>query len=115
MPNFDSIWHLDVLTQPPNTLSVSLPHNHTAHEDLDRSDALERDLALASGLVQTERRAELVLGDGLGVVNLVSEDDEGGVLELLHGEESVELGFGLGETLVVLCVNKEDDAGHFGD
>jgi hypothetical protein len=106
---------LDILAQPPNSLSVSLPHDHTAHEHLDRPNALKRNLALARGLVQTKRRAKLVFGHSLRVIDLVTEDDEGGVLELLHGEEGVELGFGFVETLVVLRVNKEDNAGDLGD
>jgi hypothetical protein len=42
---------LDVLAQPSDTLSITLSHDHTAHENLNRSDALERYLALASCLV----------------------------------------------------------------
>lgn len=106
---------LDILAQPPDALSVSLPHDHTAHEHLDGSDTLKRHLALACGLVQTKRRAKLVLRHGLGVVDLVAKNDKGGVLEFVHGEESVELGLGLVEALVVFCVNEEDDAGDFGD
>lgn len=46
--------HLDVLAQPSDTLAVTLPHNHTAHKDLDWPNALKWDLALASRLVQAE-------------------------------------------------------------
>jgi hypothetical protein len=106
---------LNILAQPPNPLSVSLPHDYTAHEDLDRPDALERNLALARGLVQAQRCAELVLGDGLRVIDFVTEDNEGGVLELFHGKEGVELGFRFVETLVVFGVDEEDDARDFGD
>lgn len=49
------------------------------------------------------------------MIDLVSKDDEGGVLQLVHCEEGVELGFGFVEALVVLCVDKEDDAGDFRD
>jgi len=45
---------LDVLRQPADTLAVALSHDNTAHEDLDGADALERDLALAGGLVKTK-------------------------------------------------------------
>lgn len=76
---------LDVLRQPADTLTVTLSHDNTAHEDLDGTDALERDLALASGLVETKlvslrillasgsvgkqshKTYELVLADGTGV------------------------------------------------
>jgi hypothetical protein len=106
---------LDILAQPPDTLSVSLSHDHTAHEYLNGSDTLEWHLALASRLVQAQCRAELILRYGLGVINLVAEDDKGSVLELLHCEKGVELGFGLVEALVVFCVDEEDDAGDFRD
>lgn len=39
---------LHVLREPADTLAVALAHDDGAHEDLDRTDALERDLALAS-------------------------------------------------------------------
>jgi hypothetical protein len=55
---------------------LTLSHHNTAHEDLDGPDALERDLALASSLVQTKLVAQLILADGIGVVDLVSEDQE---------------------------------------
>jgi hypothetical protein len=45
---------LDVLRQPADTLAVALSHDNTAHEDLNGADALERDLALAGGLVETK-------------------------------------------------------------
>jgi hypothetical protein len=106
---------LNILAQPPDTLSIALPHHHTAHEDFNRPDALERNLALARRLVQTQGCAQLVLGDGLWVIDFVSEDDKGGVLELFHSEEGVELGFGFVEALVVFCVDEEDDARDFGD
>ena len=59
--------------------------------------------------------AELVLGDGVGVVDLVAQDDEGHLAQLLHGQEGVELGLGLGEALVVLGVDEEDDAVDLGE
>jgi hypothetical protein len=101
---------LHVLAQPPDTLAVSLPHHHTAHEHLDRPNALQRHLALARRLVQAEGAAQLVFRHGLGVIDLVSEDDEGRVLELFHGEQRVELGFGFVEALVVFGVDEEYDA-----
>ena len=89
---------------------LTLSHNNTAHEQLDRPDALERDLALTGSLVQTELVTQLILADSIGMINLVSEDEEGNLGEILHGEQSIELGLGLGEALVVLSVDKEDDA-----
>jgi hypothetical protein len=103
------------LAQPPDTLAVSLPHDHTAHEYLNGPDALKRDLALASSLIQAKRRAQLVLRHGFGMINLVAEDDEGRVLELFHGEEGVEFGLGFVEALVVFRVDEEDNARDLGD
>lgn len=49
------------------------------------------------------------------MINLVTKNDERSVLKLFHGEESIELGFRLGKTLMVLGIDEEDDAGDFGD
>lgn len=43
----------DVLAEPADTLAITLSHNHTAHENLNGSDTLERHLALARCLVET--------------------------------------------------------------
>lgn len=106
---------LDVLGEPANAVTVSLAHDYRAHKHLDRADALQRHLALASRLVQAELVAESVLGDRAGVIDLVSEDDKGNFGELLHGEQGVELGLGLGESLLVLCVDKEHDTVDLGE
>jgi hypothetical protein len=101
--------NLHVLAQPPNALTVSLPHHHTAHEHLNRPDTLKWNLAFARRLIQTKGAAQLVFRHSLGMINLVSEDDKGCVLELFHGEQRVELGFGFVEALVVFGVDEEDD------
>ena len=49
------------------------------------------------------------------MIDLVAEDQEGCLVEIFHGEEGVELGFGLGEALVVFRVNEKDDARDFGE
>lgn len=100
---------------PWDSMKLTLSHNNTAHEHLDRPDTLERDLALTSSLVETELVAQLILADSIGVIDLVSENEEGNLRELLHGEKSVELGLGFGEALVILGVNQEDDSAHFGE
>lgn len=94
---------------------LTLPHNNTAHEQLNWPDPLKRHLTLPSRLVQTKLVAQLVLAHGVGVVDLVSEDEEGHLGQVFHGEEGVELGLGFREPLVVLCVDKEDDAAYFGE
>lgn len=106
---------LDVLRQPADTITVSLAHDNRAHEDLDGTDALQGDLALASGLVQTKFVSESVLRNGAGVVDLVAENDKGDLGELLHGQEGVELGLGLGEAVLVLGVDQEDDTVDLGE
>lgn len=72
-----------------HTITVSLLHDDRAHENLDGAHVLQWDLALASGLDQSEGRAELLLRDGAGSVNLVSKNQEGNTLELLDGKESL--------------------------
>lgn len=103
------------MRQPADTLAVTLSHDNTAHKQLDRPDTLERNLALTSSLVQTELVTKLILADGIGVVDLVTEDEEGDLGKILHGEKGVEFGLGLRETLVVLGVNEEDDTANFGE
>lgn len=105
---------LDILAQPPYRLAVSLPHDNTAHEEFHGPDALERHLALTRSLVHTELVTQLVLGHGVGVVDLVAEDHEGDLGEFLHGKQGVEFGFGFGEALMVFGVDKEDYTVDFG-
>jgi hypothetical protein len=59
--------------------------------------------------------SHLILGDGVGVVDLVTENDEGNLGQLFHREEGVELSLGLSESLVVLGVDKEDDTVNLGE
>lgn len=94
---------------------LTLPHDNTAHENLNGADALKRHLALAGSLVQTKLVAELILAHGIRVIDLVSKHQEGNLGQILHGEERVELGLGFGEALVVLCVDQEDDPADFGE
>lgn len=103
------------MRQPADTLAISLSHDNTAHEQLDGTDSLKRNLALASGLVETKLVAELVLTDSVGVVDLVTENEEGDLGQVFHGEEGVELGLGLGEALVILGVDEENNTANFGE
>lgn len=89
----------------------TLSHNNGAHENLNWPDALQRHLALAGSLIQSKLVSKIILGDGIWVVNLVAKDDKWDLLKLLHGEKSIELGLGLGETLVILSIDEEDNAG----
>lgn len=106
---------LHILAQPTNSVSIALPHNHTAHEHLDRPNALKRHLAFAGRLVQAQFVAQLVFGYRVWVVDLIAQDHEGGGCKVFHGEEGVELSLGFMEALVVFCVDEEDDSGDFGD
>lgn len=58
---------------------------------------------------------ELILADGIRVIDLVAEDEEGHLGEFLHSQQRVELGLGLGEAFGVLGVDEEDDAANFGE
>lgn len=55
--------------------------------------------------------SKVILRDGIWVVDLVAKNDEWDLLELLHGEKSIEFGLGLGETLVILSIDEEHNAG----
>jgi len=110
-----SVLILDVLREPPEGLSVTLPHDDGAHEELDGSDSLEGNLSLARSLVDAELVAKLILRDGVGVIDLVAEDNEGDLGQIIHGEKRVDLGAGFGEPLVVLGINEEDDAADLGE
>lgn len=94
---------------------LTLSHNNTAHEQLNRPDTLERHLALARSLVQTQLVAQLVLAHSVRVVDLVSENEEGHLGEVFHGQEGVQLGLGFREALVVLGVDEKDNAADFGE
>lgn len=94
---------------------LTLSHDHRAHEDLNGPDALQRHLALTRCLVETKLVTQLLLGDGVGVVNLVAQDDKRHLLELLHGQQGIKLGLGLGETLVVLGIDEEDNTVDLGE
>lgn len=59
--------------------------------------------------------SELVLGDGIGVVDLVAQDHERDLGQLLHLEQRVQLGLRFGESLVVLGVDEEDDSVDLGE
>ena len=57
--------------------------------------------------------SQLILTDRIRVVNLVTQYHERDLAQLLHAQQSVELSFRFWETLVVLGVNEEYDAGDF--
>lgn len=59
--------------------------------------------------------AKFILTHCIGVIDLVSKDKEGNLSEILHGEKGVELGLGLGEALVVLGIDEEDDTADLGE
>lgn len=106
---------LDVLRDPPEALAVTLTHDNRAHKDLDGANVFERDLALAGGLVEPDSLAKLLFGNGAGSVDLVTKDQEWDLGELLDGKEGVKLCACLCESLVVLSVDKEDDAVNLGE
>jgi len=109
--------HLHKLTQPLEPLPISLPHDHTTHEHLNRPDSLHAParLALPCRLIQSQAMPELVLGHGFGVVDLVAEDQKGHFGELFEVEEFVEGVFGFGEALGVFGVDEVHDAVDFGE
>ena len=59
--------------------------------------------------------SQLVLAHGARVVDLVSKNQEWNLGQFLHGEQGIQLGLGLDESLVVLRVDQEDNAADFGE
>ena len=59
--------------------------------------------------------SHLILLAGSGVIDLVTQDDDGHLRKLLHREKGVELGLGLLESLVILGVDEEDDTVNLGE
>lgn len=59
--------------------------------------------------------AQLVLGHGIRVVDLVAQDDKGNLGELLHAQERIEFGLGFREALVIFGVDEENYAVNFGE
>jgi hypothetical protein len=57
--------------------------------------------------------SQLVLTDRIWVIDLVAQNHKRDLAQLLHAQQSVELGFRFGETLVILGVNEEYDARDF--
>jgi hypothetical protein len=57
--------------------------------------------------------SQLILTDRIRVINLVPQNHERDLAQLLHTQQSVELGFWFRETFVVFGVNEEYDAGDF--
>lgn len=58
---------------------------------------------------------QLVLADGIRMVDFVAEHEKRHFGQVLHAQQRVELRFGFGEPLVVFCVYEEDDARYFGE
>jgi len=95
-------------TNSPDTLSVSLSHDDTAHEQLDRPDSLERYLALrttaqplsqlptrevgqqcgthlSGSLVKTQLVPQFLFADGTRCVDFVTQHKEGDLVEGFDG------------------------------
>ena len=58
---------------------------------------------------------QFVLAHGVWMVDLITENQEGGFAQIFHGQQGVEFGFGFREAFVVFGVDEEDDAGDFGE
>ena len=58
---------------------------------------------------------QLLLAHSIRMIDFVSQDEERDFVKVLHGQERVELGFGLDEALVVFRVDEEDYARDFGE
>ncbi len=58
---------------------------------------------------------QLVLADGVGMIDLVAQDHERHLGQVFHRQQRVQLGFGFRQAFVVFGVDQEDDAGYFGE
>lgn len=58
---------------------------------------------------------KVLLTDCIWMIDLVPEDTKWDFTQLFHCKEGVELGFGLGEALMIFCVDEEYDSGDFGE
>jgi len=57
--------------------------------------------------------SQLILTDCVWVIDLVAQYDKWDLAQLLHAQQSVQLGLGFWQTFVVLGVNEEYNAGDF--
>lgn len=70
---------------------------------------------LSGSLVKAKVVTELILTHSTGGVNLVSKDEERYFGEILDGQESVEFGLSLRESLKVSAVDEEDNTIDLGE
>ena len=78
----------------PESLSIALPLEDTAHEHLQRTsvELCPGHCALPSSLpVQSEHLSQFVLSGGSRAVDLVAEDEDGAGAELLVCQQRVQL------------------------
>lgn len=97
------------------TLSLTLPHNHTAHKHLNRPDPFQGHLPLPRRLPQPQLMPQLLFANSVRVVDLVAQDQEGHLGELFHREQGVELQLRFLEPFMVLGVDEEDDPADLGE
>jgi hypothetical protein len=108
---------VEILPDPPQSFSVALTFKDRTHEQFERSAVQLRswDLALAGRLtVKAEGLTELLFRASSRSVDLVSEDEDRTVGQLLVGQQRVQLGLGLGESVTIAAVHQEDDGVHRG-
>ena len=99
----------------PESLSIALPLEDTAHEHLQRTsvELCPGHCALPSSLpVQSEHLSQFVLSGGSRAVDLVAEDEDGTVAQLLVSQQRLQLHFALPEPGPVAAVHQEDDGVH---
>jgi len=113
-----SVRSVQVLRDPSEPLSVSLPLEDAAHEELQGAPVqlAPRHLPLAGGLpVQPEHLSELVLSGSAGSVNLVSKDENGTIAQLLVSQQRLQLNLALAEPCPITTVHQEHDGVHRGE
>jgi hypothetical protein len=58
---------------------------------------------------------QLVLADGIRMIDLVAQNQKGCLVEILHTQQRIQFCLALCEPLGVFRVYQEDDAGDFGE
>ncbi len=91
------------------TSPLTLTHNDATHEDLDRPDSLQGNLALSCSLPHTKLMSKLLLAYRVWMIDFVPEDHKWHLTQLFHRKKRIELSFWLGKALVIFCVDEKYD------
>ena len=104
---------LDEGRQPLEAVCVADALDDRAHENFDGAGSgvfLVCVFAVGGVVVQPQDFSQFLLLERLLLVDFVSEDHEGHILQLRHLQQRVQLLLGFGQTALVGRIHQEDDA-----